>query len=101
MALIVERTRARAFRCLSAGTGEVLAVEALLRWQSPELGAVPPAEFIPIAEESRLIAPIGAWVVREVCRQQAQWRQEGHGTIPVSINVSADVMFRDDFEGAP
>ena len=74
---------------MAAGNGQMVAVEALLRWQSHELGAVSPVEFIPIAEESRLIIPIGAWVIQEACRQQSLWRQQGHGQIAISINVSA------------
>ncbi len=79
---------------MDAATGALMGVEALLRWQSPEHGAMMPSEFIPIAEESRLIIPIGAWVVEEACRQQAHWKREGRGTIGVSINVSA-VQLRD------
>jgi diguanylate cyclase (GGDEF)-like protein/PAS domain S-box-containing protein len=74
---------------VSAKNGRLVAVEALLRWQSPELGAVSPADFIPIAEESRQIVRIGAWVIEEACRQQAMWKQQGHGEIAISINVSA------------
>lgn len=74
---------------VSAKTGEMLGVEALLRWNSSELGAVSPGEFIPVAEESRLITRIGAWVVEQACRQQAQWRDAGHGEICIAINVSA------------
>ncbi|NUZ07239.1 EAL domain-containing protein [Piscinibacter koreensis] len=74
---------------VAAASGRMVAVEALLRWDSPELGCVQPAEFIPIAEESRLIVPIGAWVVREACRQHAAWKAAGYGAIPISINVSA------------
>jgi diguanylate cyclase (GGDEF)-like protein/PAS domain S-box-containing protein len=74
---------------IAADTGAMVGVEALLRWRSQELGEMMPAAFIPIAEESRLIVPIGAWVVDQACRQQAQWEREGRGTIGVGINVSA------------
>ncbi|TAM51383.1 MAG: EAL domain-containing protein [Paraburkholderia sp.] len=64
-------------------------VEALLRWNSPVLGAVSPVDFIPVAEETGAIVPIGAWVLREACRQGAQWRARGMGPIHVAVNLSA------------
>ena len=69
-------------------TGELTGVEALLRWHSDELGAVPPAEFIPIAEESGQIIAIGEWVIERACEQHATWLREGLGRVPVSINMS-------------
>jgi diguanylate cyclase (GGDEF)-like protein/PAS domain S-box-containing protein len=80
---------------VAARDGSLRGVEALLRWHSPELGEVPPASFIPIAEESRLIVTIGAWVLREACRQQAAWAADGLGVVPVSINVST-LQLRDE-----
>jgi diguanylate cyclase (GGDEF)-like protein len=80
--------------CLDARTGALAGAEGLLRWNSPELGAVSPVEFIPIAEETRLIIPIGAWVIEEACRQMAQWRDEDQLELKVSINLSA-VQLRD------
>ena len=64
-------------------------VEALLRWNNPALGAVPPNDFIPVAEETGAIVPIGAWVLREACRQAAEWRERGIGPIHVAVNLSA------------
>jgi diguanylate cyclase (GGDEF)-like protein/PAS domain S-box-containing protein len=74
---------------VDAHSHRVLGVEALLRWSSPALGQVAPAQFIPIAEETRLIVPIGAWVIDEACRQMADWRGQGLAPDQVSINVSA------------
>ncbi len=79
---------------VAAQSGVVVGVEALLRWHSPELGEVSPTEFVPIAEESRLIMGIGAWVIGEACRQHDEWKRQGLGEIPVSINLSA-VQLRD------
>ena len=79
---------------VDAAGGALVGVEALLRWRSPELGDVAPQDFIPIAEESRLIMTIGAWVFGEACRQQAAWISQGLGVVPISINLSA-VQLRD------
>ncbi len=70
-------------------SGEVFAVEALIRWRHPRLGLAPPAKFIPIAEESGLIVPIGDWALREACRQNKAWQDAGLPPIAVSVNVSA------------
>jgi diguanylate cyclase (GGDEF)-like protein len=69
-------------------TGHIAGAEALLRWHHPELGMVPPAEFVPIAEECGLITDIGEWVLRAACDQAAQWDREGYPPIPISVNVS-------------
>jgi diguanylate cyclase (GGDEF)-like protein/PAS domain S-box-containing protein len=74
---------------VNAVDGSLTAVEALLRWASPELGDVTPAVFIPLAEESRLIVPIGEWVIDEACRQLAEWRARGIEIGMVSVNLSA------------
>jgi EAL domain-containing protein (putative c-di-GMP-specific phosphodiesterase class I) len=74
----------------------VASVEALLRWRHPERGVVPPALFIPLAEESGLIVPIGRWVLREACRQAALWNADGR-RLGVSVNVSAHQLGRGAF----
>jgi diguanylate cyclase (GGDEF)-like protein/PAS domain S-box-containing protein len=74
---------------LSASTREMVGVEALIRWQSPDLGQVSPAQFIPVAEESGLIHPIGRWVLDEACRQSATWQAQGLVDLVMSINLSA------------
>ena len=66
----------------------IIGAEALLRWNSPEFGAVSPGEFIPVAEESGLIVGIGAWVLEEVCRQIKVWVDAGQRPIPVAVNIS-------------
>jgi|GEM_PF-5722734 len=76
------------------GTGEVVGAEALLRWDNPLRGPVSPAEFIPIAEETGLVLPIGEWVMREACRQAAAWRRQFGRGIPVSVNIAARQLTR-------
>ena len=70
-------------------TGQVHAMEALLRWRSPERGLVPPNDFIPVCEEIGLIIPLGAWVLREACRQNRAWQQAGLPPLRVAVNLSA------------
>jgi diguanylate cyclase (GGDEF)-like protein/PAS domain S-box-containing protein len=75
-------------------TGEITGVEALIRWQQPDRGLLPPAQFVPIAEDCGLIVQIGRWVLREACRQARAWQDAGLRPLPIAVNVSA-VEFRD------
>jgi len=75
--------------CIDALTGRLVSTEALLRWTSPLLGKVEPSRFIPIAEETRQIIPIGAWVIEQACGQLNAWRREGLVGLHMSINLSA------------
>jgi diguanylate cyclase (GGDEF)-like protein len=81
--------------------GRIVGVEALLRWRHPQQGLLPPAEFIPLAEESQLILPIGSWVIREACAQLAAWRDEvpGAADLEMCVNVSARQLASGDLAG--
>ncbi len=76
-----------------AASGRVTGAEALLRWNNPELGEVAPSRFIPVAEDSGLIVPIGAWVLEQACRQAQAWRNAGLHELTISVNLSA-LQFR-------
>lgn len=75
-------------------SGNVVGVEALIRWNNPELGLLQPASFLPIAEESGLIEPIGEWVVRTACHQAMMWRAAGLPPVRMSVNVSTSQILR-------
>lgn len=74
---------------LDLDTGRIQGHEALMRWNHPELGIIVPAEFIPIAEETGLIVPIGQWALREACLQNRRWEAEGGQGLGISVNLSA------------
>ena len=77
-------------------TRRVIGAEALLRWTSPERGPIPPARFIPIAEESGLIVPIGEWVLDEACREARRWQREGKPPLKLAVNISGVQFMRSD-----
>jgi diguanylate cyclase (GGDEF)-like protein len=79
------------------GTGAVVSMEALVRWQHPTLGIVAPTEFIPLAEETGLIIEIGRWVLTEACTQCTAWRKEGYDSVDVAVNVSGRQLEDPDF----
>lgn len=70
-------------------TGKTIGAEALIRWRHPDLGFIPPMEFIPIAEETGLIHPIGEWVLQTACKQKKIWDEQGFNSFRVSVNLSA------------
>lgn len=76
---------------------KIVGAEVLIRWQHPEWGLVPSSQFMPIAEESGLILPIGRWVLRETCRQARFWQESGLRPITVSVNISALELNAPDF----
>jgi diguanylate cyclase (GGDEF)-like protein len=78
-------------------SGCIVGVEALLRWNRPNLGTVPPLEFIPLAEESGLIISIGNWVLETACTQAAKWLRENRGAQRMAVNISARQIHHKDF----
>ena len=81
---------------IAAADGRVLGCEALVRWQHPELGLLPPVQFIPLAEENGLIVPLGNWVLRTACRQLACWQERGW-ELTIAVNISALQFAQPDF----
>lgn len=70
-------------------TGQIVGAEAQIRWHHPEIGLIPPSRFIPIAEESGLIVPLGDWVLNTACAQNRRWQEAGLPAIPIAVNISA------------
>lgn len=81
---------------ISLATGAVIGAEALIRWNHPELGMVPPGRFTSVAEDSGLIVPMGEWVLREACRQTMAWRRAGLPELLIAVNLSAVQFKRGD-----
>jgi diguanylate cyclase (GGDEF)-like protein len=82
---------------LQVKLGKITSVEALIRWVHPKLGVLTPDKFIPVAEETGLIMLVGEWVLREVCRVNKHWQDEGYGHLTVSINLSPKQFYHPDF----
>ncbi|MEC0232417.1 sensor domain-containing protein [Paenibacillus alba] len=80
-------------------TGRIVGVEALIRWNHPERGVVSPNHFIPFAEESGLIVPIGEWVLRAACKQNKTWQNQGYPLMPISVNLSMRQFFQHNLKG--
>ncbi|WP_059172365.1 bifunctional diguanylate cyclase/phosphodiesterase [Bacillus sp. FJAT-27445] len=76
-------------------TGNIIGVESLIRWEHPQKGLVSPAEFIPLAEETGLIVPIGRWVLKKACEQHQLWQEKGFPPLTISVNISVR-QFQDD-----
>lgn len=81
---------------VALATGGLFGAEALVRWRHPQLGLLAPGQFIPIAEETGLIVPLGGWVLREACRQAGAWRQQTGRTPVISVNVAARQLSESD-----
>lgn len=82
---------------LRAADSRIMGVEALIRWEHPEMGPVSPAEFVPIAEETDLIVALGEWVLRQACTELAAWRAAGHRDVRLAVNCSAIELSRPGF----
>ena len=82
---------------INLASQEICGEEALVRWRHPSRGIVSPAEFIPFAEESGLIIPLGEWVLREALRQAKEWQDQGMPPLRISINISATQFYKDNF----
>jgi diguanylate cyclase (GGDEF)-like protein/PAS domain S-box-containing protein len=85
---------------VESGNGKVIGMEALARWNHPDLGLVHPAQFIPLAEETGMIIAIGEWVLRSACTQAQAWHKEGYAPLRVSVNLSARQFRQVDFVGS-
>jgi diguanylate cyclase (GGDEF)-like protein/PAS domain S-box-containing protein len=82
---------------VNAQTGKIVSAEALIRWNHPKLGLVSPGEFIPLAEETGLIIPIGQWMKKRVCEQLVSWREAGIPLVPISVNISSQRFLQKNF----
>lgn len=81
---------------LDLSTGQLVGMEALVRWNHPELGRIPPDKFIPVAEDTGLIIPLGEWVLRHSCAQNKKWQTQGYPHVQLSVNLSARQFYQPD-----
>lgn len=84
---------------IDINTGEMIGMEALLRWNYPKKGVIPPGEFIPIAEETGIIIEISEWVLQTACKQNKTWQEAGYKPITVAVNISARHFYNQNLEG--
>jgi|GEM_PF-737457 len=82
---------------VDTSSGNILAAESLIRWESPELGLISPAELIPLAESTGLIIPIGEWLIKNVCKQTKIWQDAGYKSFYSTINISINQLIQPDF----
>ncbi|WP_052404830.1 putative bifunctional diguanylate cyclase/phosphodiesterase [Bacillus rubiinfantis] len=82
---------------VNLNSGKIIGVEALIRWFHPEKGIIPPLKFIPVAEKTGLIIPIGEWVLRTACKQNIAWQQEGYLPLVMSVNLSVGQLYQPHF----
>ena len=82
---------------ININTGEISVMEALIRWQHPDLGLVSPGEFIPLAEKTGLIFPLNKWILKTACQQNKIWQQEGYPPIRIAVNLSAQQFHQPNF----
>jgi diguanylate cyclase (GGDEF)-like protein/PAS domain S-box-containing protein len=80
-------------------SGEIIGLETLVRWQHPEKGLIPPGVFIPVAEDSGLIVPLGEWIMKEACKQYRKWQDTGLEPVRIAVNLSGRQFVRQDLRG--
>jgi diguanylate cyclase (GGDEF)-like protein/PAS domain S-box-containing protein len=84
---------------LDTESGMIVGMEALIRWNHPERGIISPQDFIPVAEDSGLIVPIGEWVISEACKQNKAWQDAGYTPVPISVNLSIRQFLQHNLKG--
>ncbi|WP_442597875.1 sensor domain-containing protein [Neobacillus sp. D3-1R] len=82
---------------MDLSTSEMVGIEALIRWKHPEKGFIPPSEFIPLAEETGLIVPLGKWILQKACEQNKVWQDSGLAYVPIAVNISVRQLQDENF----